>query len=138
MHRFLSSYVKILLIGLFLFLLNACGGKPFDYHPQTEIPKEAGVFGKEDNGIVTYDSKKKKAEKTSSGSQGVSDQKSSTKPDQSSVNEEKLQDYEEFQKYQEWKEWKESKKNSNEYKEFLEWREWKSYQEWKKKNNSSE
>jgi hypothetical protein len=69
MHRFLSSYVKILLIGLFLFLLNACGGKPFNYHPQTEIPKEAGVFGKEDNGLVLYDSKKKKAEKTSSGSQ---------------------------------------------------------------------
>jgi hypothetical protein len=138
MHHFLSSFGKFLLIGLFLFLLNACGGKPFDYHPETEIPKEPGVFGKEDDGLVIYDSKKKKAEKTSSGPQDVSDQTSSTKPGQSSANEEKLQDYKEFQKYQEWKEWKKSEENSNEVKEFLEWREWKSYQEWKKKNNSSE
>jgi len=127
MHHFLSSCANILLIGLLLFFLSACGGKPFDYHPQTEIPKKAGVFGKEDNGLVIYDSKKNNAEKTSS-----------TTPDQSSVNEEKLQDYKEFQKYQEWKEWKKSKENSNEVKEFLEWKEWKSYQEWKKKNNPLE
>ena len=137
MHHFLSSCGKFLLIGLLLSLLNACGGRSFDYHPETEIPKKPGVFSKEDNGFVIYDSKKKKAEKTSSGSQEGSDQKSSTKPGQSSVNEENLLDYKEFQEYQEWKEWQKSKKDSDEFKEFQEWREWKSYQEWKKKSGLS-
>ena len=138
MHYFCSHGVKALLTGLCLFLLSACGGRPFDYHPGTEIPNKPGVFSKEADGLVIYDSKRKKAETASDEVQDVGDRTSPGQADQQDLDQEKLQDFKEFQEYQEWKEWKKSKKDSHEYREFLEWREWKSFQEWKKKTNPSE
>lgn len=138
MHHFLSSCAKVFLLGVLLCFLIACGGKPFDYHPGTEIPKKPGVFSKENDGIVIYDSKKKKTETASGETQEAGDQPSSTPSAQSDVVEENIKDYKEFQEYQEWKAWKKSPKNSNEYQEFLEWREWNAYQEWKQKSDSSE
>jgi hypothetical protein len=138
MLDFLSIGTKLFLLGSSLFVLNACGGKPFDYHPGTEIPKKPGVFSKEADGLVIYDSNKKKDETGSGEIQEVGDQTSSTPSAQSSVGEERVEDYKAFQEYQEWKEWKKSGKNADEVKEFEEWREWKSYQEWKKRNDASE
>ncbi len=138
MHNFISSCTKLFFLGIFLFFLNACGGKPFDYHPGTEIPKKPGVFSKEAEGLVIYDSKKKEAETVSGESQKIDDRTSSVPPDQGSAEGERIKDYREFREYQEWKKWKESRENADELKEFQEWREWKSYQEWKKKNEASE
>ena len=138
MHYFLSSRTKIFFIGFFLFFLNACGGKPFDYHPGTEIPKKPGVFSKQADGLVIYDSKKETADKASDEIQEVGDQTSSMPSNQGSADAERIEDYKAFQEYQEWKEWKKSRENASELKEFQEWREWKSYQEWKKKNDASE
>ena len=138
MHSFLSNGTKLFFIGLFLFVFNACGGKPFDYHPGTEIPKKPGVFSKEEDGLVIYDSNKKKDEAASGEIQAVGDQTSPTPSGQSGIGEERVEDYKEFQEYQEWKERKKSRENADDLKEFQEWREWKSYQEWKKKNDPSE
>lgn len=139
MRNLYPNCLKVFLTGLVLFLLAGCAGKPFDYHPVSEIPKGPGLFSdKEDeDGKVVYDSKRNKAKENSRESHRVTDQQSAVKTDKSVGDEGKVQDYKEFQEYQEWKEWQKSKKDSDEFKEFQEWREWKSYQEWQKKSGLS-
>lgn len=136
MPDFHSNCFKVLLAGLILILPIGCGGKSFDYHPASEIPKGPGLLSDQEDGLVIYDSKKSKAEKSSREPQKAGDQEAAAKSAPSNVNEDKLRNYQEFQEYQEWKEWKKSNKNSGKFKEFQEWREWKSYQEWKKRNDS--
>ena len=114
-----------LLLLLVISGLLACAGQPFD-PPQTgEIPKGPGVFSKGDEGVVLFDSEKKREQPAAPKKQS----ETAPVPTQPPTN---ASDYEEFEAYQRWLEWKKSAAGSGEYKEFEQWRQWQQYKQWKK------
>ena len=125
-----------------LILIMGCAKvKPFDYHPDTEIPKGPGLFTKEKGEFTVYDSNKKRevaAESDQKTEKTVSDQ-----PEPAPTSEEG----ESFHQFQEWKkdqedfaafqEWKRSQKGSQDYQEFLEWKRWQEYKRWNDEQKKS-
>lgn len=118
-------------------LIMACAkAKPFDYHPDTEIPKGPGLFTKEKGEFTIYDSKKKQVEPPEQ-------QKATAQPSPEAAPEES----DSFHQFQEWKkdqqdfeafqEWKRSQEGSQDYQEFQEWKRWREYKRWNDEQNKS-
>jgi hypothetical protein len=117
---------------LFIVLISigmwGCAAKPFD-PPQTgEIPKGPGVFSKDDDGVVLYDSNKKRSDRENSASQEPVAKGDSGLPATTSSS---ASDYAEFEAYQQFKAWKKSAVGTKEYEEFQQWRQWQQYRQWK-------
>lgn len=103
--------------------LAGCGGKPFEYHSQNEIPKGPGLFSGESGGFVYDSNKKVKTDPPSAVPQvqtAASDAASAPSGE-----------FREFQEFQEFRQWKETSKDTPEFREFQDWREWKAYRTWK-------
>ena len=89
-------------ICLALLLLTACGGKAFDYHSDTEIPNNPGVFSKDPEGFTIYDSEKGTPGQTSpKKAEGI--QKEATAAE--------IKDTREFEDFEQWKQEKEQLQN---------------------------
>ncbi len=115
----MALLVSILIMGVW-----SCAAKPFD-PPQTgEIPKGPGVFSKGEDGVVLYDSNKKRSPAVSTPTPTTS----SGDAEQPAIG----SDYEDYEGYRQWLLWKKSAVGTPEYEEFQQWREWRKYQEWKK------
>ena len=101
--------------------LAGCGGKPFEYHSGTEIPKGPGLFSGESGGYVLYSDKKVKAEPPPATAQAVAGDAAGVP----------AAEFREFQEFREFRRWKESARDTPEFREFQDWREWKAYRSWK-------
>lgn len=119
-------------LGFVLVVLTSigiwgCAAKPFD-PPQTgEIPKGPGVFSKGDDGVVLYDSNKKRSERRTAASQEPEAMGGAGQPAPPSS----ASDYAEFEAYRQFKAWKASAVGTKEYEEFQQWRQWQQYRRWK-------
>ena len=124
----MTSYVSarmVLLVSIVVMGVWGCAGRPFDPPQAGEIPKEPGVFTKDPDGAVLYDSNK---ERSPAVSPSQTPKSSSGGTEQPAVE----SDYEAYESYQQWLLWKKSAVGTPEYEEFQQWREWRKYREWKK------
>ena len=136
-----SLFYSIRLAGirltLVLGLVLGCGGKPFNYESQNEIPPGPGVFSGKEGEFTLYSSESKPAsEDEGAGSGKTAAESAPTNPDASPES----QEFREFQDFQQWKKdkadfeafqkWKNSSQGSREYQEFLEWQRWRKYRQW--------
>jgi hypothetical protein len=121
-----------------LILIMGCAKtKPFDYHPDTEIPQGPGVFSKEKGEFTVYDSNKKQQppaqqEQTVSATPGTA--KTPEDNDSFLQFQEWKKDQAEFEAFQEWKR---SQQGSHEYQEFQEWKRWREYKRWNDEQKKS-
>lgn len=130
MHACRTRNLRFVLVILISIGIWGCAAKPFS-PPQTgEIPKGPGVFSKGDDGVVLYNSNKKRSDRRTAALPAPAAKGSAGQPvDSSSASE-----YAEFEAYQQFKAWKKSAVGTKEYEEFQQWREWRQYQQWKRKN----
>ncbi len=101
-------------------LLASCGGRPFEYRSQTEIPEGPGLLTGEKGAIVFG-----RSARTASADAAASNPRS---PRPTS------EDFAEFEAYREFRRSKDGR--TPDYREFLEWREFQEYREWKKRRES--
>jgi len=92
----------IMLTAVGMLLTVGCGGQPFEYHSQNEIPEGPGAFSGAD------------------GSFNLGAQDSQNDNDVDAV---RAAEFETFQR------WKSDPRNAAEYQEFLEWRVWKAHRD---------
>jgi hypothetical protein len=129
----------------FLFALlgiAGCGGQPFNYHSDNEIPEGPGVFSKEKGAFTVYSSNSGQGESTVKTKEAAATDTEAALPASKAASEKT-----EFEAFQEWKQeqaefnefkaWKQSQDGAEEYAEFLEWKRWQEYRRWQdqKKTN---
>jgi hypothetical protein len=102
--------------------LAGCGGTPFAYHSQREIPEGPGLLTGESGGLV-YSSKRVKAVPPPATAQTVAGDAAGAASGQSL----------EFREFREFRRWKETASDTPEFREFQDWREWKAYRSWKER-----
>lgn len=102
--------------------LAGCGGKPFAYHSQSEIPAGPGLFTGESGGLV-YSSRKVKADPPPATAQAAAGDAVGGPS----------AEFREFQEFREFRRWKETAKDTPEFREFQDWREWKAYRSWEER-----
>lgn len=128
MNAYRTKTLRFVLVVWVSIGIWGCAAKPFD-PPQTgEIPKGPGVFSKGDDGVVLYDSNRKKADDRATVTT-VPAPKGNT--EQPAVLPPAASDYAEFEAYQQFKVWKASAVGTKEYEEFQQWRQWQQYRQWK-------
>jgi hypothetical protein len=127
MNAYCTRNLRFVFVVLISIGLWGCAAKPFD-PPQTgEIPKGPGVFSKGDDGVVLYDSKKKRSERRTAALQEPAAKGNTGQAATASS----ASDYAEFEAYQQFKAWKKSAAGTKEYEEFQQWRQWQQYRQWK-------
>lgn len=98
--------------------LAGCGGTPFEYHSQREIPEGPGLLTGESGALVLFSDKKKaKADPPPATAQAAASDAASGPAGE----------FREFQEFREFRRWKETAKDTPEFREFQDWREWKAY-----------
>jgi hypothetical protein len=128
MNAYRARNLRVVLVALISIGIWGCAAKPFD-PPQTgEIPKGPGVFSKGDDGVVLYDSNKKRSNRETEASPEPAAKGDTGQPAAPSS----ASDYAEFEAYQRFKAWKKSAAGTEEYEEFQQWRQWQQYRQWKK------
>jgi hypothetical protein len=141
-----AMWMRVVIVLVFL---AGCGGKSFDYHPDTEIPQGPGVFSGEKGDFTIYDSE---SAKTAKADQSKSDPNapaaSVSEPPPATLTSEPVdaEEYREFREFQKWKQekkefeafqqWKKSVQGAREYEEFLEWKRWREYKQWQEKQQA--
>ena len=122
-------------------LLWACGAKPFDYRPQTEIPEGPGVFSGKDGEFTVYDSNAASEKKDSAAdSQAGARADEQTGPGAAASAAGQPEETAEYREFQQWKKdrqafeefrrWKQSEQGAEEYREFQQWLQWREYKKW--------
>jgi hypothetical protein len=102
--------------------LAGCGGTPFEYHSQREIPEGPGLLTGESGALILFSDKKKaKADPPLASAQAVA----GDAPGAASG------EFVEFREFREFRRWKDTAKDTPEFREFQDWREWKAYRSWK-------
>ncbi len=114
----------VTLISLISISIWSCAGKPFDPPQAGEIPKGEGIFSKDEEGVVLYDSNTTNKQTISPSLTPATSAGGTKQPAVTG-------DYEEFEAYRQWLHWKKTAVGTPEYEEFQQWREWLEYQEWK-------
>jgi hypothetical protein len=109
-YHWLAAGWLLLTIGLV-----ACGGRPFDYQPVSEIPKGPAVFSKQPDGHVIYDSEAKKAQEEPPAPD------SRISPQEQAEFEEFLEWKKERSQFEAYQQWKALNKDSEEYRQFEQW-----------------
>ena len=127
-------------------VLAACGAKPLDYTPVSEIPEGPGVLTGEEGEYTIFDSKtrdtqKEPAAKPTAGS-GPAEPSDSAAGTAGQAHD--AREFEEFQRwtkdkqdFEEFQRWKKSEQGSKEYQEFLEWQKWREYKKWQERQPPS-
>ena len=114
------------------FALSSCGGKSYDYKPQTEIPEGPGVFSGEDGEFTVYDSKSASQEKeAAAGSKSAPQAAEAAAGAGADAQSDEAAEFEEFQR------WKESEQGAEEYREFQQWQQWREYKKWQESQPSA-
>ena len=118
----------IILSGCFIALIISCGGKPFTYVNENEIPPGPGLLTGEEGDATVYGSKSDASERPAATEENKA------------IEPHSFQDQQEFQEFQNWKrereafekfqKWKKTTKGQKEYQEFKEWQEWNEYKRW--------
>lgn len=105
-----------------------CGGTPYTYVNENEIPPGPGLLSGEDGEATLHSSKPDELEKPTASSE------KNVVESQSFPNQQEFQEFqnwkkerEEFEKFQQWKK---TTKGQKEYQEFKEWQRWNDYKKW--------
>ncbi len=122
-----TRHLRFVLAVTISFGIWGCAAKPFDAPQTGEIPKGPGVFSKGDDGVVLYDSNRKKPDRQAT----VTTAPAAKGPAGRSERPSTASDYAEFEAYRQFKEWKKRVVGTEEYEEFQQWRQWRKYRQWK-------
>ena len=127
MNVYRTRHLRFVLAVTLSIGIWGCAAKPFDAPQTGEIPKGPGVFSKGDDGVVLYDSNKKKSDRHTTVTTAPSAKGDTGQPELPSS----ASDFAEFEAYRQFKEWKKRAAGTEEYEEFQQWRQWRQYRQWK-------
>ena len=113
---------ELLMSVLLAAALAGCGGTPFAYHSQREIPEGPGLLTGESGALVLFSDKKKTDLPAATAQSAAGDAAGDP-----------AAELREFQEFREFRRWKETAKDTPEFREFQDWREWKAYRSWKER-----
>jgi hypothetical protein len=125
-----THFITVLISAVAALILG-CAAVPFDYHPDTEIPRGPGIFTKEAGALTLYTSRQSSLSGDPTSSSEDSPQADATGADADTAA---------FREFQQWRrergsfeafqQWKQSRQGSAEYEEFKEWQRWQHYKKW--------